>query len=90
MDSKEKETIHIESHNTTIATDVQHSKTKPKKPKNPLNNSAFRTFALAGGYVQMVSPTAIDAMQSYVNKYLLKPIIKKIFTFTTHLLLYIH
>ena len=51
---------------------------KPKKQRNGLNNSAFRAFALAGGYVQMVAPKAIDAMQCYLDKYLLKPIIKDI------------
>ena len=67
-----------DSNNTEIQQNQQQTKAKCKKQKNPLNNSAFRTFALAGGYVQMVAPSAIDAMQNYVDKYLLKPIIKDI------------
>ena len=53
---------------------------KTSKPKNPLNNSAFRYFAMKGGYIKMVSPSAIDIMQQYLDKFLLRPIIKDMTT----------
>ena len=56
----------------------QQTKVKARKQRNPLNCSAFRSFALDGGYVQMVAPKAIDAMQLYLDKFLLRPIIKDI------------
>ena len=46
---------------------IQTETPKPKKQGNGLNNSTFRAFALAGGYVQMVAPKAIDAMQCYLG-----------------------
>jgi len=75
---EQKETNSIPPTTESNNTELQQPKQKTKKQRNPLNNSAFRTFALAGGYVQMVAPSAIDAMQCYVDKYLLKPVIKDI------------
>ena len=75
---EQKEAISIPPTTESNNTEIQQTKSKSKKQRNPLNNSAFRTFALTGGYVQMVSPSAIDAMQNYVDKYLLKPVIKDI------------
>ena len=59
------------------------NKKKIKRQRNPLNISGLRSFALAGGFVQMVSPKAYDAMQCYIDKYLLKPIIKEITLYIT-------
>ena len=74
---EQKETNSIPPTTESNNTELQQTKPKSKKQRNPLNNSAFRTFALAGGYVQMVAPSAIDAMQWIVQLEKLRSIIQK-------------